>query len=140
MNKLQKIIVVVLIAVVGVIVLLSNNPVSKNLGGNVFQSNMFSSASTTQTIAVTSSTRVLATTTPGQRIYAAICNPSATIVYLRLDADKAASLSAGGIPIGAAAGYNACYFINDQNMYTGSVQATSTNQTSVNVLVNQYEL
>lgn len=106
-------------------------------------------ATTSAAIAVTSSTRILATTTnplaaPGvgsfSRVYATICNPSSTLVYVNLNGDKPAVLASGAYSavIAAAAGYNACFEITDRNLTQGSITASSTNQTSVNVTVQDY--
>lgn len=112
------------------------------VGGNP---TVLGTATTSAAVAVTSSTRVLATTTNTlgngssySRKYATICNPSSTVVYVRMDGDKAASLSVGSVPIAAAAGYDACIEITDKNLYHGSVQASSTNQTSVTLYVQDY--
>lgn len=106
-------------------------------------------ATTTASFAVTSSARVLATTTnpvgyPGitsfTRVYATICNANANPVALLMDRDEQANLSTGKVTvwIAAAAGYNACYEITDRNLYQGSVQASSTNQTSTTITVADY--
>jgi hypothetical protein len=104
--------------------------------------NLTGGATTTGSVAVTSSTRVMATTTSPnghyQRVYATICNPNANPVYLALDADQAASLTNSTYVIAAAAGYNACYEITDVNGYNGSVTASSTNQTSTTILWSEY--
>lgn len=106
---------------------------------------VISNATTSTAVTVTSSTRVLATTTNAlgngtsyTRKFATICNPSSTLVYLLFDADKPASLTNANTVIAAAAGYNACYQITDVNQYSGSIQASSTNQTSTSVLVTDY--
>lgn len=102
-------------------------------------------ATTSTAVTVTSSTRVLATTTNAlgngtsyTRKFATICNPSHTLVYLLFDDDKPASLTKANTVIAAAAGYNACYQITDVNQYSGSIQASSTNQTSTSILVTDY--
>lgn len=104
-------------------------------------------ATTTAATAVTTSTRLLATTTNAlgngtsyTRVYASICNPNANPVYLNLDGDKLANSSTGNVTtvIAAAAGYNACYEVTDRNQYSGSITASSTNQTSTTVLVKDY--
>lgn len=102
-------------------------------------------ATTTTAVTVTSSTRVLATTTNAlgngtsyTRKFATICNPSTTVVYLLMNGDKPASLTAANVAIAAAAGYNACYQITDVNQYNGSVTASSTNQTSTSLIVTDY--
>lgn len=103
------------------------------------------SATTSTSIAVTTSSRVLATTTNAlgdgtsyTRIYATICNPNANPVYISLNGDKPASNTSSTYVIAAAAGYNVCYEINDRNPYNGSVTASSTNQTSTTISVSQY--
>lgn len=104
-------------------------------------------ATTSTAVAVTSSTRLLATTTnplgvPGTtsftRQYATICNPSATLVYVLMNNDKPADTTHANTIIAAASGYSACFEITDRNLYNGSIQASSTNQTSVSILVNDY--
>lgn len=104
-------------------------------------------ATTTAAINVTSSTRILATTTNAlgngtsyTREYAVICNPSATPVYISLNNDKITDVPSGKFTtvIAAAAGFNACYEIQDFNQYSGSITASSTNQTSVIVQVADY--
>ena len=112
-----------------------------------FQVTVLGTATTSTAVAVTSSTRVLASTTnplgtPGvtsfNRVYASICNPNANPVYISLNGDKAASNSSATAVIAAAAGYNVCYFITDVNQYSGSITASSTNQTSTSVTVSDY--
>jgi hypothetical protein len=105
------------------------------IGGNVFQSNQLTAASTTAPVTVTSSTRILATSSPYTRVFAEICNDSGTKIYLNMDADKAAS-TAAGFPLAA----NTCYTIDEANLYTGSVTASSTDETSVSVSVVDYVL
>jgi hypothetical protein len=102
-------------------------------------------ATTTGSFAVTSSTRILATTTNARgdgtsytRVYATICNPNANPVYLALDGDQPASVANATYVIAAAAGYSACYEITDRNLYMGSVQASSTGQTSTTIFVSDY--
>lgn len=109
---------------------------------NAYQSSIFYAATTSTSVPITVSTRVLATTTTGyRRIYATICNPSSNPVAINLNADKAANMATGNLTfiIGAAAGFNACYTINSQNLYQGSVQASSTNQTPTTVYVSDYQ-
>lgn len=133
-------------AIASVIVfLVSFAPVTTN--ANSFTATTIGTATTSAAVAVTTSTRVLATTTNSRgngtsytRVYATLCNPSATLVYLNLNGDKVASLPGGTFTtvIAAAAGYDACFEITDRNLYQGSVTASSTNQTSVNVYVTDY--
>lgn len=114
---------------------------------NVYTATNIGAATTSAAVTVTSSTRVLASTTNAlgdgtsyTRVYASICNPSSTLVYLNLNQDKIASVPNGTVTtvIAAAAGYDACYEITDKNLYQGSIQASSTNQTSTNVFVSDY--
>lgn len=139
-------VLVVLALVLGAFALLQTTPKTHAVGS---QATVIGAATTTAAIAVTSSTRVLATTTnplgvPGEtsftRVYATICNPTATLVYLNLNQDKAASVPAGAYTtiIASAAGHKACYEITDFNQYSGSVTASSTNQTSVSIQVADY--
>ena len=106
---------------------------------------VLSTATTTTSVAVTSSTRLLATTTNAlgngtsyTRKFATICNPNANPVFIRFDGDKPASNTAANVVLAAAAGYNVCYQITDVNQYSGSIQASSTDQTSTTVLVTDY--
>lgn len=102
-------------------------------------------ATTTGSVAVTSSVRLLATTTnplnPSAsytRIYATICNANSNPVYISLNGDKGASLTNATAVIAAAAGYDACFEVTDRNPYTGSITASSTNQTSTTVTYSDY--
>jgi hypothetical protein len=108
---------------------------------------VISAATTTAATSITSSARIMATTTNPldptnsyTRVYAVVCNPNANPVYLNLDQDKAADLTAGKVTtvIAAASGYSACYEITDRNQYSGSVTASSTNQTATTITVKQY--
>lgn len=132
-----------LLVVAGILVVIAGSPSASastiNLGP------FLQNATTSAAVAVTSSTRLLATTTntvgdgnSHTRIYATICNPSSNLVYVSLNQDAAASATSATWIIGAAAGYSACYQIDDRNPYNGSVTASSTNQTSTAVLVTQY--
>lgn len=110
-----------------------------------YNANVISSATTSAAFSVTSSTRVLATTTNAigngtsfTRIYATICNPSSNPVYLNLNVDNPATTNHATAVIAAAAGFNACFEITDRNQYSGSIQASSTNQTATSVLVTEY--
>lgn len=108
---------------------------------------VISAATTTTSVSVTSSTRVLATTTnlvnvdgatSYTRVYATICNPNANPVYINLDRDRAAAIGAVTYIIAAAAGYDACFEITDRNLYSGSITASSTNQTATVINVKDY--
>ena len=105
-------------------------------------------ATTSTTFSVTTSTRVLATTTnptdPANsytRAYAVICNPNANPVYINLDGDKAANANTGKYShvIAAAAGYEVCFELTGAQMkYSGSITASSTNQTATTISVTDY--
>lgn len=114
-----------------------------------FFSNILTTATTSTSFSVTTSTRILSTTTnplgtPGVtsnvRVFASICTNSSNPVALNFDQDKAANIVAGRVTvlIAAAAGYSSCYEITDRNLYQGSVQASSTNQTTTPVFVSEY--
>lgn len=148
MNKQLLITIVVIgIIILGTVLILNNNQGKDDLvlgamGGNPTS---IGAATTSTAVTVTSSTRVLATTTNAlgdgssyTRVFASICNPSATVVYLNMNHDKLASVSASQAQIAAAAGYNSCYYITDTALYQGSVQASSTNQTSTSIIVTDY--
>lgn len=119
---------------------------AQNLSGYL-QATPITTATTSAAIAVTSTTRLLASSTVNvadsaniySRKFASICNPSSTLVYVNLDSDKAAALANGAFThiIAAAEGYDACLTIHDPS-YQGSVTASSTNQTSVTVYVKDY--
>lgn len=104
--------------------------------------NLGAGATTTGSVAVTTSTRVMATTTSPnglyQRVYATICNPNANPVHLSMNNDKPASFTNTTVVIAAAAGYSACYEITDRNGYNNSIQASSTNQTSTTITWSEY--
>lgn len=113
--------------------------------GSVADATAINAATTSAAIAVTSSTRVLASSSQPTglsftRVYATICNPSTNLVYLNLNFDRAASLPGGTYTavIGAAAGYNACFEVTGRNLYQGAITASSTNQTSTSVQVSDY--
>lgn len=110
-------------------------------------SNQIGVATTSALFSVTTSTRILATTTNPTdptnsyiRTYASICTNGSNPIAINIDGDKAANLPTGKLTtfIAAAAGYNACFEITDRNLYQGSVTASSTNQTASNVFVKDY--
>lgn len=105
-----------------------------------YQDVTFSRATTTASVTASTSVRVLATSTPYRRTYATICNASSTPVYLLMNAGAPASLSAYTAVIAAAAGYNACYEIDSDNLYQGSVTASSTAETALPITVTDYVL
>lgn len=114
-------------------------------GSTIYQGPYLQTATTSTSVSVTVSTRILATTTNPiypdgsfNRIYATICNPNANPVYINMDGDKSAGIANVTAIIAAAAGYNACFEINDRNPYNGSVTASSTNQTATVISVKEY--
>lgn len=138
-----NILLIVVLAVMGFIVvtsiLVSLPKVS--FAGSPPVSPAFGQATTTTTISVTTSTRILATTTNTigtgyTRSYANICNTSATkAIVILMNADKPANATTnGGVWINA----NTCYEITDKMLYQGSVTASSSDQSAVSVLVNDY--
>lgn len=133
------------LAIVSMFALISSQSVKASPS---FLSNILSTAtsSTAYSVTSTANVRILATTTnpvgtPGVtsniRVWASICNPSATIVALNMNADKPVTASSTTVFIGAAAGYSVCYEITDRNLYQGSVQASSTAGT-VSVFTTSY--
>lgn len=123
-------------------------PFSKVEGSSFPTAPAMSVATTSTSISVTTSTRVLASTTnplaaPGvgsfTRAYAVICNAGTNPVYLNLDGDKLAGIGEVTTIIAAAAGYNACFELTDARMiYNGSIQASSTNETATVISVKDY--
>lgn len=117
-----------------------DEPKITGLNGNP---NVISAATTSSAVAVTTSTRILATTTNAlgtgssyTRKYAQICNPSATIkVLVSLNKDIAADGRTNG---GYWIDSNECFEIDDRNQYSGSVTASTSDQSSVKVLVTEY--
>ena len=137
-SSINKIIgaVIILVAAVAVGSLVTSYRSEQKLGNNAYESTRFSVASTTGAVSVTTSTRVLATTTAGTiRAYAKICNDSAQKLYFNMDQDKKASLLAG-TPVAA----NTCFEITGVNLYQGSITASSTNETASSVSVYSVEL
>lgn len=135
----QDIFVLAFIVVFGLVagIALSMAPVSH--ADNAYTSTQFQTASTSITVSVNTSTRILATSSPalfGQRAFADICNAGAATVAIRMDGDKAENANTtGGILIAAGT----CFEINDLKLYTGSIQASSTNGVAQPVLVQEYE-
>lgn len=70
--------------------------------------------------------QILGTTT--NRMYAAVTNDCSSVVYLTLDNDAPQDF---GIRLNANGG---SYEINDQNLYTGAIRATSSAACSVDVV------
>lgn len=135
---------IVLIAIAFMVFLVSN----PKIGHAGPTANAIGTVATTSTAtSITTSARIMATTTNPlapessyNRVYATICNANANPVAINMDGDKAASLPGGQVTtwIAAAAGYDVCFEINDRNAYYGSVTASSTNQTATTITVKQY--
>ena len=145
MKSINNSIPVLLIAIlfVGIIFLFKDGQIA--VGSTIDLGPFLQQATTSASVSVTTSTRLMASTSnpldPANqwtRIYSTICNPNANPVYIALDADQPATLGNSTYVIAAAAGYNACYEINDQNPYNGSVTASSTNQTATVINYMQY--
>lgn len=114
-------------------------------GASITQYLNLSTATTSAATAITTSARIMATTTSitgtsYTRVYARICNANANPVAINLNSDVPANLLTGQVTawIAAAAGYDACYTIDSDNGYNGSVTASSTAQTSTTITVQQY--
>ncbi|RJQ33892.1 hypothetical protein C4568_03765 [Candidatus Parcubacteria bacterium] len=117
----------------------------KVVEGSVYDATVIGVATSSAAVSVTSSQTILATTTSTTgtsytRVYATVCNPSTTVVYLNMDNGKVAALANGAftVAIAAASGYDACFEITDRNQYSGTITASSTNQTAVTVYAKQY--
>lgn len=138
---MKKIIITVFIGlIVGAVgVSLFGGEDNKGLGG-IFGRGFFQTA-TSGPMTITSNDQLLATSSA--RGLAIICNPTSTLVYLNLDQDKSASLTqATTVIIAGAAGYNACYEVKPDNageIYWGAINASSTNETSVTLLISEYK-
>lgn len=144
---LNNLLPVLALSIAGLLLFFSLDLSPKTAGASVYDATRIGNATTSAAVAVTSSTRILASTTNAlgngtsyTRIYATICNPSATLVYLNLNGDNITHAPLGKYTavIAAAAGYNSCYEVTDKNLTQGSITASSTNETSVNVVVQDY--
>ena len=114
--------VALLLGAFAILVLISGE---RPVGASLYNGVVFTNATTSTSYSINGigSTRVLATTTnpldPANsytRVWASLCNPNATLVYINLNNDKPVNASSTTAVIGAAAGYNACYEITDRNM------------------------
>lgn len=95
------------------------------LKGNFFFSPaQFSEIATTGSMVINGDVRVLSTTT--DRAYALFCNDESTnAMYIGFNKDTPMTKDKKGIKLEAGE----CYEINRNNLYTGSVRATSTTAT-----------
>lgn len=143
MNKYKlalSIPIAILILVLGVII---SSPARTALA-NPYTATNIQTATTSTAVSVTTSARILATTTNPlgisyTRVYTSICNPNSNPVVLNLNGDKPANLNTGATTIiAAAAGYSVCYEVTDRNMYQGSITASSTNQTATTIFMSDY--
>lgn len=146
-NVITQAVIAFLVLAATALIYLSFGIPAKSVQGAVADATNIGVATTSAPVTVTTSTRLLATTTNAlgngtsyTRVYATICNPSATLVYVNLNADRPASGPLGRYSnvIGAAAGYSACMEITDRNLTQGSIQASSTNETSTVITVQEY--
>lgn len=134
--------VIVLGAIIGSFLGLALSKTPSVSADNAYNATMFNTASTSQTFNISTSARVLGTTTVGTRVYATICNATTTsnttlgTVWLRLDADKPMQAGVGGFAVKPSE----CFVINAVNLYTGAIQASSTNGLVNEVKVQSYEL
>lgn len=122
---------ITLVIILGIVI----NRNTSSFGADVFQSSVIVAPTVNAPVTVTSSTRILATTTASTRAWAKICNDSSNKVYINMDKDKAASLSVG-FPLAA----NTCFDLNSENVYNGSITASSTNESSSSISVTSFEL
>lgn len=141
MTKQNNFAVTIVLAVIAVAAVLAFVGAGNAHADNAYTSTQFSRATTSTAFTVTTSTRILATSTrPYTRVYATVCNPNANPVYLNLNADNPANATSASFVIAAAAGYQACYEVNGLDLYQGAVQASSTGETPTKVFVTDYWL
>lgn len=138
-NVIAAILVAAAILILASILLLK--PTGNAFAGSPAVSPAFGFATTTATITVTTSTRILATSTNTlgngyTRAYASICNTSASKpIVILMNQDKPANASInGGVWINA----NSCYEVTDKMLYQGSITASTSDQSAVQILVNDY--
>lgn len=131
---------VVILTIVAIVAIAFSLP-KQTFAGSPAVAPAFGQATTTSTISVTTSTRILATTTNTigtgfTRAYANICNTSATkAIVILMNQDKPANAAtSGGVWINA----NSCYEVTDKMLYQGSITASTSDQSAVQVLVNDY--
>ncbi len=129
-NKLIIGIITVVVVLIGGYYMFSDNFSGGTYAGNVG----FFQTATSGAMTITSDAQILATSS--SRGYVIICNDSSQVVYLGLDADKPVTLSTAQVRLNASGG---CYEINDLNRYWGAIRASSTNETSSNLLISEYK-
>lgn len=134
-------------AVVYTVFMFYSHDVPKATAAGPFYTNLPLTATSSAVVNVTTSTRIAATTSSPTdsvnsftRVYTTICTATNTPVAIFMNADQQANGSTGKVTawIAAAAGYNACYEMTDRNVYLGSITASTTNQASAQVTVDQY--
>ncbi len=99
----------------------------------------FWQVATTGVMQITVDEQILSTTT--QRALAIICNDSSQVVYLGLDQDIAL-LEDGtnrSTRLNANGGCLEIYPDNNGDIYWGAVRASSTNETSSNLIITEYK-
>jgi hypothetical protein len=129
-NPLLGIITVAALVLIATLAFVSSQsmPVAPKLGAS--GANSFSGAVTNTNAAVSgTSAQVLAGN--GFRVYAAIVNDGANVVYLGLGE---AAVAGEGIRLNASGG---SYEINSQNLYLGAVNAITTSGTSTLTVVEK---
>ncbi len=106
----------------------------EDLGYSPYRIATFQETSSSTVATVTSDRQIMSTTTT--RLYLAICNDSTTVVYLGIDADTplAEDGSNRDIRLNANGG---CFEIDQNNLYVGAVRASSTNETSSNLIISE---
>jgi hypothetical protein len=130
--------------VVSAVFMIFSRDVPVAVGSTINLGPALQTATTSGSVSVTTSTRLMATTSNPQdasnqwtRIYATVCNPNANPVYLALDGDQPASLANSTYVIAAAAGYDVCFTLENTG-YNGSITASSTNQSATVINYMQY--
>jgi len=104
---------------------------TSNVGS--YSGSPFIKMATTKSVTATSSVEVLAGST--SRKYAIICNDSSNVVYINLNGSEPAT-SDVGLRLNANGG---CYEINEDNLYIGAIQASSTNETSSKLIISEFK-
>lgn len=129
-NSFIALALAVLVATIGILYSLGI-PAHESFGDSSYP-NIFPTMSVVTGIAVGPqvSTRVLATSTA--RLYAYLSNASATAVECNLS--DASSTVTNGLAIGASGG---SYHIDQENLYTGSIQCSASASTTLLVTARQ---
>jgi len=122
-NKLIKIISGVLLSI-GIYFMGASIGIQDKLGGISPAMSRFNSVATSSVMTVTSDVMILATST---RSHAIICNDGGNKVYLGINSDKPITNDGSLVyNAGIAIAANTCYEFNNDNLYAGSIRASST--------------